>query len=117
MAGTDDKLVYPLPKDAKIEDLKDNCQACFVTGNVFTKGAKEADNTCEPPKGAKHLVGKKEVDILATDLAEINYDLTYEEWVTGSLGCGQAVGCGADTFTKKAFEAGAPTGKKGDKSF
>lgn len=63
----------PLAADAKIEDLNDHCQACFVTGNVWTvKDAATSDvvGTCVPPSTDKSAK--------VTDKAEVDLNLTYE---------------------------------------
>lgn len=118
MAATKFDSDYTLTKDVKIEDLKDNCQACFMTGNTYTAKHVDAttkktiDATCDVPAGSKSK---------GTDAAAVDYTLTYEDFITGAMKCAPPADdvCGAETYTAATFnaKAGIPTGVKGDKPF
>lgn len=84
MAASKFESDYTLTKDAKIEDLKDDCQACFMTGNEWTasheddKTKKTVAAACDVPAGSK---------VKVTDAAAVDYTLTYEDFITGAMKC------------------------------
>lgn len=117
MAASKFDSEFVLKKDVKIEDLKDDCQACFMTGNKWSAASvndkkKHLPATCDVPHGSK---------VHSDSAAAVDYTLTYEDFITGAMKCALPADdvCGAESYTAATFNAKAaiPTGKKGDKPF
>jgi len=74
MAASKFDSEFTLSKDVKIEDLKDDCQACFMTGNKWSAASVNEKKvklpaTCDVPHGST---------VHSDSAAAVDYTLTYK---------------------------------------
>jgi len=120
-----------------IEDLKDDCTRCVLSGNTYTpyKAEVKAVKAVKADKAKKIAAVKavKEVPEVAaacassdskvkdTTAATIDLDLTYGEFMDGMALCPAdytaTTVCMEEPLDLVDFKAGASTGKKGDKPY